>query len=183
MRKYPTQKDKTDRAFRAYLELLDAAAWFRSEVRIPLDSFGLTLPEFRVLYILHHEKRLQGIAELTRKRKSQWQNTDAILTRLEERGWVRRETVTLPPVEFERAHLASARRNEKREGRRVKVVGLTAEGKRFMKTVLPNHSKLVKSFMRVLDAREQESLFRLCRKLRENDILKFIGEIMMEDEE
>jgi hypothetical protein len=52
-----------------------------------------------------------------------------------------------------------------------------------MSQVLPRHSKLVKSLMRVLDAREQGSLSRICRKLQEGDVLKFVREITMEDEE
>jgi hypothetical protein len=46
-----------------------------------------------------------------------------------------------------------------------------------MRNLLPNHSRLVKSLMRVLHAREQDSPFRICRKLREGDVLKFVHEI------
>ncbi|MGA3292795.1 MAG: hypothetical protein ABSE45_02295 [Candidatus Acidiferrales bacterium] len=49
--------------------------------------------------------------------------------------------------------------------------------------MLPSHSKLVKSLLRVLDSREQMSLSRLCRKLREGDVVKFLREITHEDEE
>lgn len=62
------------------------------------------------------------------------------------------------------------------------VVGLTRPGKKFMKDLLPNHSKLVKSVMRVLRGKEQDSLFRLCRKLREGDVMKFVHEITHEEE-
>jgi hypothetical protein len=47
----------------------------------------------------------------------------------------------------------------------------------------PNHSKLVKSLLRVLDGREQGTLSRICRKLREGDVLKLIREITHEDQE
>jgi len=49
--------------------------------------------------------------------------------------------------------------------------------------VLPNHSKLVKALMRVLNAKEQDSLFRICRKLREGDVMKFVHETTHEDRE
>jgi hypothetical protein len=62
------------------------------------------------------------------------------------------------------------------------IVRLTATGKKFIGRVLPNHSKLVKSMFRVLDMREQESLMRLCRKLREGDVVKFLKEITVERE-
>ncbi len=58
MPKYPTHQDKTDRAFRAYLELLDAAEWLKGELRVPLASFDVTLPELRVLHLLHTEGAL-----------------------------------------------------------------------------------------------------------------------------
>ena len=88
----------------------------------------------------------------------------------------------LPPVEFKRSHLSRGREDGTRVGRRIQVVGLTRLGKRFMKDVLPRHSKLVKSLLRVLDAREQDTLSRICRKLREGDVMKFVREITMERE-
>ena len=63
------------------------------------------------------------------------------------------------------------------------MVGLTKPGKKYMKDVLPRHSKLVQALMRVLDAREQESLVRICEKLRKGDVLKFLQEIRMKEPE
>ncbi len=91
--------------------------------------------------------------------------------------------VTLPPAEIEKSRLPKARRRKRREGRRVGVVSLTPLGKEFIGNVLPNHSKLVKALMRVLDTREKQSLSRICRKLREGDVLKFVSEITHEDVE
>jgi transcriptional regulator of NAD metabolism len=54
--------------------------------------------------------------------------------------------------------------------------------KKFMGNLLPSHSKLVKALMRALHAREQESLERICEKLREGDVLKFVTELRMVDE-
>lgn len=42
--------------------------------------------------------------------------------------------------------------------------------------------EVVRALMRVLNATEQNSLSRLCRKLREGDVLKFVAEITHEDE-
>jgi hypothetical protein len=61
------------------------------------------------------------------------------------------------------------------------VVGLTQPGKKSMRNLPPNHSKLVKSLMRALDAREQDSLFRICRKLRTGNPVRFFAEIMHAD--
>jgi DNA-binding MarR family transcriptional regulator len=178
----PTHKDKTLRAFRAYIELLDTAEWFKGEVRAPLASFDLTMNEFRVLELLYREGA-QFVPELARKRRTHKQRIDEIVERLGKRGWVGRKVVKLPPVEFARAHQAASMRDKPREGRRVSVVGLTRPGKKFFGNVLPSHSKLVKAFMRVLNGTEQESLARLCRKLRQGDVMKFVSEIRMEEVE
>jgi DNA-binding MarR family transcriptional regulator len=162
MSQQPSHKDKTLRAFRAYIELLDAAEWFKNQLRAPLASFDLTMSDFRLLEVLHREGA-QFVPDLARKRTAYRQTFDDIVERLEERGWVRRKVVRLPPVEFARSHRPVSERDEPRSGRRVNVVGLTRAGKKFFGNVLPSHSKLVKAFMRVLDGTEQDSLARLCR--------------------
>jgi hypothetical protein len=63
----------------------------------------------------------------------------------------------------------------------VGVAKLTPEGENLIGCVLPKQSKLVKSLMRALDGREQQTLSRLCRKLRERDVLRFVKEIMHRD--
>lgn len=178
----PTQKEKTQRAFEAYLDLLDAAEWFKSEVRVPLAAFDLTINEFRVLELLYREGA-QFATELAKKQRKTRPWIDELVGRLEKRGWMARKVVALPPVEFERMHWPASMRDEPREGRRVTVVGLTKSGKKFFRNVLPRHSKLVKAFMRTLNGTEQESLARLCRKLREGDVVKFAREIRMEEPE
>lgn len=107
---------------------------------------------------------------------------DGVIARLERRNWARRAIVTLPPVGFEQSHPPAAKEAEPRNGRRVQVVGLTAAGKRFLPDVLPTHAKWVKSLLRVLDVREQDTLSRICRKLREGDVVKFVRGITMERE-
>jgi len=49
--------------------------------------------------------------------------------------------------------------------------------------VLSIHSKLVKALMVALNAREQDSLFRVCRKPREGDVVRFVREITHEDDD
>jgi hypothetical protein len=38
-------------------------------------------------------------------------------------------------------------------------------------------ARVVKAFMRAIDSRGQDSLSRICRKLREGDIMKFVSEL------
>jgi len=67
--------------------------------------------------------------------------------------------------------------------RRVRLVRLTEEGRKLIAYVLPRHKKVVKCEMRTLEGREQVTLSRLLRKLREGDILKWYREIHMLDED
>lgn len=179
---YPTPREKTRRAFQAYMDLLDTAEWIRGELRAPLESFDLTMPEFRLLELLYREGALP-VVDVARRRRMMRQSMHGLIDRLGRRGWVRRAIAVLPPVEFKEAHLRNSMRDEPREGRRISVVGLTKSGKKFVGIVMPRHSKVVKAFMRAIDSREQDSLSRICRKLREGDIMKFVSELTHEDVE
>ncbi|HTX15242.1 MAG TPA: MarR family transcriptional regulator [Candidatus Baltobacteraceae bacterium] len=182
MSNYVSHKQKTQRAFRAYLDLLDTAEWIKGELRGPLASFDLTMGEFRLLELLYDEGAL-FVSDIVRRRRLYRQAVDVLIARLVERGWVRRAIVTLPPAERKRAHVAKSTSDEARRGRRINAIGLTKLGKKFIGNVLPSHSKVVKSLMRALEGREQETLSRLCRKLREGDVMKFVSEMMHEDQE
>jgi hypothetical protein len=106
-----------------------------------------------------------------------------MVKQLEGRGWVGRQVIALPPVGFEDSHQGKSRKWERQRGKLTGVVGLTPAGKNFIVDVLPRHTKLVKSLFRVLDSREQMSMIRMCRKLREGDPVKFFREIRLLDEE
>lgn len=181
MRHVPTPKEKTQRAFRAYIDLLDTAAWLRGELRAPLEAFDLTMPGFRLLELLNREGA-QRLADLPDRFGVRRQALDDVIERLETRNWVRRAIATLPPVDLERSHLAKSRWHEARPGLQMHAIALTKLGKKFIRDVLPGHSKMVKSLLRVLDAREQDTLSRICRKLREGDVTKFVRELRMERE-
>jgi hypothetical protein len=68
-----------------------------------------------------------------------------------------------------------------KNGHAVGILMLTAQGTKFVGTVFPKHAKVVKSLMRVLDGREQQTLSRLLQKLREGDVVKFAREIRMRE--
>jgi DNA-binding MarR family transcriptional regulator len=182
MRHYATHRERTERAMDAYMDLIDTAEWLKGELRVPLESFDLTMGEFRLLQMLHREGALT-VPDAARRRKAKRQNMKKMIRHLEARGFVRRMIVALPPVGFEESHKAKSKKDEKREGRQMGVVGLTAFGKKFIRDVLPSHRKLVRSLLCVLDSREQMALSRSCRKLRKGDVMKFMAEIRMVDEE
>ena len=180
MSRQPTQRDKTARAFCAYLNLVDTADWIRRELAGPLDFFGLTINEFRLLHLLYRDGPM-SVTDAAKKRGCNRQNLHALIDRAEKWGWVCRKAVTLPPAEGRENQLPKAKRGKPRKGYRVVMVSLTSAGKELIETALPRHAKLVKSYMRTLHGREQLTLICLCRKLRERDILKFFKEIRMED--
>ena len=172
----PTQREKTQRSFRAYVDLLDAAEYMKAKLRFQLESADLTMGGFRLLVMLYQDGRVT-VPVAAERRGCKRQNMDAIVARLEERGWVCREVVTPPPAEIPESHLPKAQRGKRRVGGRVAEVRLTKLGTKFIGTVFPRHAKTVKAWMRALDGREQESLSHICAKLREGHFLKFISEI------
>jgi DNA-binding MarR family transcriptional regulator len=178
----PTQKEKTQRAFRTYLDLLDTAEWLRRYMRGPLESFVLTMGGVRLLELLYRKESL-SVPEAAYMRGCQRQNMDAIVARLEERGWVSRTVEEYEPAEIEESRLPKAMRGRPREGRRIGVVRLTRLRRKFIGDVFPRHAKVVKALMRVLDAREKDFLSRICRKLRAGDGLKFYSEMTHQDED
>lgn len=181
MKRYPSQRDKTLRAFRVYVEVMDTAAWMRSWMKGPLQSFDLTPQGFRLLILLCENGPMR-MMEISRQMRFQRQNLDAIVRRLEERGWIKRVLVDLPAETGERK--GSRTRGVATPKRRwgVGVITLTPEGERFVARVFPNHAKVVKALTRALHGREQQTLVEICRKLRAGAILKFMSEIAHLDE-
>ena len=161
---------------------MDTADWFKNELRGPLESFDLTMPGFRVLEMLYREGALT-VPDVARRRLCTRQNIYFVLEELEKRGWVRQMVVKVPAAAIKESRISKLRRGIQRDGPRVAVVGLTKRGKEFVGNVLPRHVKVVKALMRALDGREQESLSEMCEKLREGDVVKFLREMRMMDEE
>lgn len=181
-RTYVSQRGKTSRAFRAYVDLLNAAEWLRDRMIRQLDTFELSMMEFWVLETLYSEGP-QYPQALSRKFRCSRQNVGFVIKRLQERKLVSREEANLEVTTSEHwvnpTGTASKGRPEK--GRKIILVRLTPEGQEVIAFVYPKHLKVVKSEMRVLEGREQQTLSRLCRKLRKGDVLKFVREMTMED--
>lgn len=173
---------KTLRAFRAYLDLLETTAYMQKEMQSQLEAFDVTMQTIRILEMLYR-KGPMAIRLIARQMKCSRQNIKNILRPLRERGWAVLEMATRPPVAKDESRLPVEKRGDKRRGRAVGIVLLTARGKQFIGTFFPKHAKVVKSLMRVLDGREQVTLSRLLLKLRKGDVVKFVREIRMYDDE
>lgn len=179
MSHYPTPRERAKRAFGAYMEVLETADWLKGQLHGPLLLYDLSMGDFRLLEMLHREGAMFA-PDIARRRRLHKQAVAVIVKRLSRRGFVLRKIVTLPPVEFRRAHLRVSKRDQGREGIRTSVVGLTKTGKRFMSDVLPTHTKMATALMRALDARDQDTLGRLCRKLRAGNPVRYFAELTHE---
>lgn len=172
----PTQKQKRQRAIQAYLDLVDTAEWLQARMRGQLEMFDITMAGFRLLELLYRQGPLT-LPEAAKLRGCRRQNLDVIIARLEERGWVGREVVTYAPAKIRKSRLPRALRGKRRVGRRVAMVSLTKRGKKFIGTVFPRHARVARAFIRALHSREVESLSRICEKLREGHVMRFVNEI------
>jgi DNA-binding MarR family transcriptional regulator len=175
-----THRGKTLRAYRVYREVLETADWLRKKMQGQLEIFELTHGEFRVLEKLYRDGATY-VEEAARRMNIKRQNLEFTLARLVARGWVQQQEARLPPAEIEASRLPKWRRDREREGRRIVLMSLTPAGMKFVGKVFPKHAKVVKALMRALEAREQDSLSRMCQQLREGDMAKFIQEIGMEE--
>jgi DNA-binding MarR family transcriptional regulator len=163
------------RAFRVYFDVLATADWFRTEMRGQLETFDMTMMDFRAMELLLREGPTH-IRAAARKLQVFPQNFRLVVRRLERRKWVRRKRFRLPAAD-NRWNRWRRRGGEEVVGLRVAKLQLTREGKRFISGVLPKHAKVVKALMRALDGREQEAISRYLKKLREGDVLKFMKEM------
>ncbi|MGB0034814.1 MAG: MarR family transcriptional regulator [Candidatus Acidiferrales bacterium] len=171
--------DKTRRAFAACLDVLDVADWLRSEMSDHLEPFDLTLLQFRVMHVLYQEGP-QYQREISRRFRCTKQSIAFVIKCLERKEWVRK---TPSALKAGRAVLRAAKRGEQPPGRRIVLLRLTPEGRRHIAKVFSMHVKFVKATMRALEGRQQDTLSRLCRKLREGDPLRFINELMYRERE
>jgi DNA-binding MarR family transcriptional regulator len=176
----PTVEERKLKSFRVYLDILDTAEWLRRQFAEQLDAFDLTIGGFRLMEVLYREGPITT-EDFCKKRRYRRQSLDALVKRLKERGWVQFEVIELEPSEIERTRLPKKLRDVPRRGRRVGRVSLTEDGTKFMHIVFPRHAKLVFAFMKALDSREQETVSRACKKLREGDVVKMLNEISMEE--
>lgn len=169
-------------AWGAYLDLMETARWMERKLTIALDVFGLTHEEFRLLVALYKNgpmTRRDATEKLGRIRRA----VHETIRHAEEFGWVSVAEEFLPAVEIRESRLSKSQRGKPRVGIKVGMVRLTPEGERLVGKVLPKQETAVKRLTDELDARELESLRRICRRLRESEVLPFWAEVIRQDRE
>lgn len=137
-------REKTVRALNAYINLARATDSIFGRMAAQLESQGLTPGQFGVLEALLH---LGPMCQhtLAEKLLRSGGNITLVVDNLEKHGWVRRE-------------------RQKADRRKI-LIHLTAGGRQLISWVFPLHAKAIEKEMSCLDAREQEALRRICRKL------------------
>jgi len=176
VKRWVTPKEKTDRAFRAYLDLLDAADHMRARVYGQLATYDLTMRGFRLLELLHRQGPTLGM-DVARMFRWQRRNLDTIVKGLADNGWVKAKRFRIQDLENAGLEVPEG------DGRPLLLLSLTKEGVAFAARFLPRHAKVVRAYMRALDGRQQQTLSELCRKVRDGDVTKFISEMEHEDVE
>ncbi len=151
------QVRKTQRAVAAHESLVFASQALDVIQSHQLDSFGLTLSQYRVLEALLQAGPMNQ-AKLSVRFFCVQSNTHYVVRGLEARGLVVRKA------------------GEK--DKRTATIHLTPEGEALIAEAFPLHAMLVRAQMSVLDTREQEMLYRLCLKLSKGDPASFIREIV-----
>lgn len=132
------------RALDAYVKLMRAAGTVGGRIASDLRRLSLTESQFGILEMLFHLGPLRQ-CDIGTKLLISRANVTLVVDQLVDRGWIRRE------------------RDE--SDRRSKVVHLTAEGRRRVERLFPEHARRITALFAALSASEQEALGRLCRKL------------------
>ncbi|MFZ0968405.1 MAG: MarR family transcriptional regulator [Candidatus Acidiferrales bacterium] len=134
---------KAVRALNAHINLERAANTVAAQLTAKLDLKGLTISQFGTLEALYHLGPLCQ-NEIAQKLLRSGGNMTLVINNLEKQGLVRRV--------------------RQDDDRRLIRVHLTAEGRREIARVIPDHVKAIIKTMSVLTARDQEDLRRICRK-------------------
>lgn len=149
--------ERSERALRAYSELVLAADSVTGLIEMQLESMRLTLSQGRVLDAL---MRFGPMSHLSLARKIF-------------RG---KSVVALVVKELERRRLVCSR-TDKRD-RRKQIVRVTLRGNKVGRELVPVHTRLIRARMAALGGREQETLVRLCAKLIAGNSAKFAEEFV-----
>jgi MarR family transcriptional regulator, 2-MHQ and catechol-resistance regulon repressor len=139
-----SREQRVEQALKAFRSLLKATEDMMALQGRQLDSFGLTMSQFRVLEMLL-ARGPTGQGALGSEALADGSNTTIVIHNLERRGLV-------------------VRRPDSTDSRR-KVIHLTPEGRRLVTRVWPFHARLVHAQMMALGGRQQQRLARLCQKL------------------
>lgn len=132
------------RALDTYVKLRRASESVSARLTAVFAASGLTESQFGVLEALYHLGPLCQ-KDLARKILRTGGNLTLVIDNLEKRDLVRRDRDP--------------------NDRRYSTVSLTPTGEKLITEIFPAHARMIVDEMGALNAREQEELARLCRKL------------------
>ena len=151
---------RTQRAVDAYRDLRRAVAKLAVLHDNQLRGFELTATQFALLEALLCDGPAT-LTEIAGKILCTQSNATVVAGNCARRGWI-------------------ALRDHESDRRKLKA-HLTPEGRRLIARVFPLYAKMVRAQMCALSFAQQEVLSRLCQKLEEGDVLRFVLEITRGD--
>lgn len=145
-----------------YRQLRRAAESVGDLLNRQLTNFGVTPAQFRVLEAL----LLNGPLRQDKLARQIFMNL---------------RTVRYVTADLEKQVFLAKRQDE--DDRRYPMIHLTPQGRGLIMKIFPHQAKLIRAQMIALGAREQGMLKRLCEKLADGDMKRFLSEITMMDPE
>ncbi len=131
------------------IKLIRAAEGLTSKASLNLSRHNITLSQFGILDAIYHLGPLTQKA-LGEKILKSGGNITHVVDNLEKRALVKR--------------------HRGKNDRRNFEIHLTKKGEKLIIKILPDHVKVIKSELAVLNQEESEALQRLCKKLGKGDV-------------
>lgn len=156
------RKEMKKRAAATYAALACVCQALNQLLENQLRGYGLTMSQFRVLRELLL-KGTQTLADLAAEMSRYESDVYVVLRNLGKNGLVTR-----------RAHESDRRKFS---------IYLTPAGGELIRQIVPLQANIIHARMSMLGSREQETLRRLCEKLEDVDMLKFVLEFTRDDDE
>jgi MarR family 2-MHQ and catechol resistance regulon transcriptional repressor len=140
----PRRTEGEERALKLWVVIARATAAISSRLQEQVGARGLTLTEFGILEVLYHKGPLL-LGEVQRLILVSSGGVTYLVDRLEQKGYVERKSCS--------------------EDRRARYAALTDAGEKLIDEVFPEHAAGIESLMSELRVEEQETVYRLVRRL------------------
>ena len=140
----PSRTDGEERALKLWVVLARATAAISARLQEQVGARGLTLTEFGILEVLYHKGPLL-LGEVQRLILVSSGGVTYLVDRLEQKGYVERKSCS--------------------EDRRARYAALTDAGEKLIDEIFPEHAAGIEALMSELDLEEQETAYRLIRRL------------------
>lgn len=137
-------RTREGRSLGLWIVLARATSAITARVQEQMSGYGLTIAEFGILEVLYHKGPLP-VGEVQKRILVSSGGVTYLVDRLEKKGLVERTAGSAD--------------------RRTRYAALTHAGTALIDDIFPAHANLIESLMSELSEEEQESVYRLLRRL------------------